>query len=129
MTPAHERVRADEPEPVLDVAPCLRGRDALLASRARARRGAAARSGTRTRRNVQPSTQIASDSCFTCKRASAWKPPSQFDETGERREHDRAERERAERGDEPERVGRRELLGVLHDVGNASRPWPAPTAA
>ena len=50
--------------------------------------------------------------------ASAWKSPSQFATPASAANMHGAERERAERGDEPERVRRRELVGILHDVGN-----------
>ena len=66
-------------------------------------------------RNVRPSTQIGSSDCW-------WKRPEVVDvaeplgDAGEDRVEHRADEERAVRGDEPERVRRRELLGILHDV-------------
>ena len=56
-------------------------------------------------------------------------PAQPVRDRGQGGEQHRAQRERAERGDETERVRGRELLGVLHDVGNASRPSPAPRGA
>ena len=89
------------------------------------RRGACRRSSGRLRwaisqadtRNVPPSAQIASDVWFAWKKCSAWKCPSHVGDAGQRGEDGGAEGEGGVRGDEPERVRRRELVG-LDDIGH-----------
>ena len=128
ITPRTSGFDADEAEPVLDVAPRLRGGNRAGACPARSRGGAAARSatpraGTCRRRPRSRATPVA------CEPASAGKPPSQCAMHGQRREHHRAERERAERGDQTRASSPTRDARDPSRCWERSRPWPAPTAA
>ena len=119
ITPRTSGFARMKPQPVLDVTPRLRRRDPLSRFPARLRRAAGARSGAPRPGTCRRRPRSRATPAALRARCEGGNPPSQCAMAGERREHHRAERERAERGDQTERVGRRELLGILHDVGDA----------